>query len=295
MSGPAEIPEASEVSAAECEVLRLPLAGGDWGWGRFFAGAEKGPAVLVLHGIQSHGGWFLKSCEFLRNQGFSVLLPDRRGCGLNRHQPRGHSHSAAELIADMKEWMEWLQQKCQVERADIAAISWSGKLALVYAEQYPRQVGTLALVAPGLCAKVDITLREKIAVGVSGAIHPEKRYPIPLDRAELFTANPAMRRYIEGDPLKLLEASAGFLIASRRLDGMVRTVVQNLTRPTVLFLAERDLIIDNEATVELLRPVLGAGRERIRFYPGAHHTLDFEPEPEVFFADLAEALQQRES
>ncbi len=42
--------------------------------------------VVCLHGVVSHGGWYLKSGAHLASEGFSVHLLDRRGSGLNRQQ-----------------------------------------------------------------------------------------------------------------------------------------------------------------------------------------------------------------
>ena len=39
--------------------------------------------VVVIHGIQSHGGWYDDSCRRLAEAGFVVSFLDRRGSGLN--------------------------------------------------------------------------------------------------------------------------------------------------------------------------------------------------------------------
>jgi alpha-beta hydrolase superfamily lysophospholipase len=103
-------------------------------------------------------------------------------------------------------------------------------------------------------------------------------------------------RYIEGDPLKLAEATASFFIMSRRLDCEVSTAVAALARrqcPVRLFLAEHDRIIDNDKTLAMLRATLkplAGWQGPARIYPGAHHTLDFEPAPQEFFRELTAAV-----
>ena len=39
--------------------------------------------VVFLHGIISHGGWYLESCSNLASHGFQVHFLERRGSGLN--------------------------------------------------------------------------------------------------------------------------------------------------------------------------------------------------------------------
>jgi hypothetical protein len=45
-------------------------------------------ALLYLHGIESHGGWFLAAAEGLAERGATTYLLDRRGSGLNLEPAR---------------------------------------------------------------------------------------------------------------------------------------------------------------------------------------------------------------
>lgn len=284
-----EIPKQSLICDIDYDLFDLELDGGYQGCARLFNGSGDGRAVLYLHGIQSHSGWFLRSCDHLRRQGAIVLAPDRRGSGLNGYE-RGHCNSHGQLIADVDCCVDWLRQRTGIQQIDIVAVSWSGKLTLAYAAEFPDKVRSIALVTPGLCAKVDISLREKITIGLQGVVNPHRLHEIPLNDPELFTANPDMLRFIENDPIKLTHATAAFFIASTHLDSTVRKIVSKLKLPVYLFLAENDRIIDNRATIELLKPVLTglpSPAETVRVYPNAHHTLDFEPDPLTFFQDLA--------
>ena len=332
-----EPPATSLVADLLCELVRLELADGYGGVGRLFAGkrgAEKsgvtvdaeivdsrpfdyrsgqalrgndtGRGVLYLHGIQSHGGWFLGSCDYLRNSGMTVLAADRRGSGLNEKE-RGHCASAKQLIEDTDRCVEWLREYVRklrgvkphptdVGQVDIVAVSWSGKLALAYAAQFAEKVRSVVLVTPGLKAKIDISLKEKIAIGAHGIVSGHKLHEIPLNEPRLFTANAKMLRFLEKDPLKLTHATASFFITSRHLDTQVPKLIGKLTMPIYLLLAQHDRIIDNDATIKLLDPVLrpiDEKGEKVKIYAGAQHTLDFEPNTQEFFADLVEVLSRQ--
>ena len=302
-------PAESLVAEVACDYVTVELAGGYRGQARLFEARDAERAVVYLHGIQSHGGWFLRSCDHLRRQGMTVLAPDRRGSGLNQTD-RGHCDNPEQLLNDVDACVNWLADHTGSKQVDLVAVSWSGKLALAYAARHVDKVRSLALVTPGLCAKVDISLREKIAVGVQGLVQPHKQHEIPLNDPQLFTANPAMRRFIEQDPLKLTHATASFLVTSSRLDAAVRKTIWKVRAPVYLFLAELDRIIDNQATVKLLRPALRPIRQApephatitcnstdedafpgpAALYWAAHHTLDFESDPQGFLADLCTAL-----
>jgi len=281
-----EIPAASIVADVPCELVALELADGYAGAARLFEADNPQRAVLYLHGIQSHGGWFVRSCEYLHQRGMTVLLPERRGSGLNQ-KDRGHCDSAGQLLEDVERCVAWLSERTGCDRIDVVAVSWGGKLGLVYAAEHPEKVRSLTLVTPGLCACIDISLSEKIAIGAHGLINPKKLHEIPLNDPNLFTQTPEMLDFLRHDPLKLTHATASFFLTSRKLDSMVRRKVHKLTVPVNLFLAGADRIIDNAATIELL------GASNTKAYPHAHHTLDFEPNRQPFFADLVTAVTSR--
>jgi len=57
-------------------------------------------------------------------------------------------------------------------------------------------------------------------------------------------------------------------------------------------LAGHDRITNNEATRSLIYSM--TARKRVITYAGAHHTLEFEPDPEPYFADLVAWIDQVE-
>ena len=64
--------------------------------------------------------------------------------------------------------------------------------------------------------------------------------------------------------------------------------------PLHVFLAEHDQIIDNARTRSWAHE-LHWENGHVTVYENAHHTLEFEPDPEPFFRDLADWLESAES
>jgi len=262
--------------------LYVPMADGEKTSAFYYDVAKATRAVLVLHGIQSHAGWFTQTCESLQKAGFSVLAPDRRGSGMNmRH--RGHAHSAKDIISDINDWVLWLKAKTNIDKVDIVAISISGKGALPYVHQYSEQVRSLALVTPGLCPKVDIRLNQKIVVGASGAKEPFALHDLPNYGPSFLTSDKKKVQYIENDPLILMQVTAGYLVALRQLELKVRRAIPNIYLPVGLFLAGGDQIVDNEKTKKLLSSITN-GNEFL--YENAEHTLDFDQAVAIYLQDL---------
>ncbi len=242
-------------------------------------------AVLYFHGIQSHGGWYERSGGMLAEKGLTVLMPDRRGSGRNREQ-RGHVASAKQCLQDGQDALAALLEETGLPSAHVVGVSWGGKLAVVLADAVGGRVRSMTLVAPGLLPKVDLTAGEKFFVAMAMLYEKDRLFDIPLNSARFFTANPRWIKFVEDDALKLTQVTAGFLLASRRLDRTVgRFPRSSWHGPVHLLLAGRDRIIHNEPTRQWLRGLPSADRQ-VTEYPDAEHTLEFEADPARFLDDL---------
>lgn len=250
--------------------------------GRFWAppGPPASHAIIYLHGIQSHGGWYEWSGSLLSRTGSAVVMPDRRGSGLNS-ESRGDVPHYRRWIEDLDDIVDCLAQE-GFRTFDVVGVSWGGKLAAAWASQSPRPVRRILLVTPGIFPAVDLPLLQRLQVAAALLLHPQKQFPIPLSDAALFTNNPAGREFIARDPLKLSEVSAAFLWHSRRLDRLLIELPDGALRaPVTLLLAGQDRIIRNQPTQAWTARVAGAGL-RQQLFENASHTLEFEPDPSAY-------------
>ena len=245
--------------------------------------------VLYVHGIQSHPGWFVGSCTHLAGRGHRVFAVCRRGSGDNtRH--RGHAASAGQLLDDLETAGQYVLETTGQDKLAVVGVSWGGKLAACYAASPQRKVpiASLVLVAPGIVPRVDMPLVTKLAVALAMLVAPQRRFDIPLSDVNLFTNNHAMLGYLQADPHRLLRATALFLYASRRLDGMLASAAGAVKVPTTLLLASDDRIIDNARTRQAVDR-LTDGAARVIVLHG-EHTLEFEEDPTLFYQALALAV-----
>lgn len=244
--------------------------------------AKSPPAeVVFLHGIVSHGGWYLKSCSFLADQGFRVHFLDRRGSGLNL-ESRGDVPSMARWIDDVAEYLSQLPHRPRI----VLGISWGAKLAVAVAKTHPHLVDAIGLIGPGIFAFQQAgTIRQLLLRVLRALGFSRLRVTIPLQDPHLFTENPEWLDYLAGDPLTLRKVTARFAVEDLKLNRLARAEPQRISFPALLMLAGRDRICDNQRTRQLFDR-FGGPKELIE-YPQAHHTLEFEPDPTPYFADLA--------
>jgi alpha-beta hydrolase superfamily lysophospholipase len=247
--------------------------------------------VVLLHGIRSHAGWYTHTRDALADADYEVHFLDRRGSGLNTAH-RGDTTNFHRLIADVVEYIRELRQSRSALPVFLAGISWGGKLALGVAAEQPGLVQGVALICPGLVAKVRPPFITRLRIALARFLRPAKRFPIPLNDPELFTADTLKQQYIASDPHGLGEATARFLFESVRFDLHLKRSVKRVVCPVLLMLAGQDRILNNPATRKYLAKLTNARSLRIIDDPAAHHTLEFEPDTTRYLLDLIRWLKR---
>jgi alpha-beta hydrolase superfamily lysophospholipase len=261
-----------------------------WHYRRYPAVGPVRARVVCIHGIQSHGGWYVHSSRRLAEAGFDVYFLDRRGSGLNKRD-RGDAPSFRRLLQDVAEFLEEKKREDPARKTFVVGVSWGGKTAVGVQKYRPGLIDAVALLCPGFCPRVSLTLWEKLRVVWARATRPTRLFPVPLSDPTLFTATEKWLKFLREDPLSLRQATARFLFESVVLDLYLRDVGRRMRVPVLMLLAGRDRIIDNHSTRVFVAPF--AGPKELIEYPEAHHTLEFEPDPERHIRDLLAWLQWR--
>ena len=248
--------------------------------------SERSPpsAVLVfLHGIASHAGWFAETAVDLNRQGVEVYGLDRRGSGRSGG-PRGHLDRYERALDDVEQLVRLVAAEHPGSPVFLAASSWAAKLAVVYAAQRAAPLSGLLLLGPGLFPRVNLSPWRVVVVVAGHLVRPMARLPIPLT-PELYTANPPYRDFIRSDPLRLLEATVQFYWQTGRLDRRRRRDTARVALPVLLLQGDGDEMMDVPATRRWFERLPGEDKT-YRAYPGAGHTLDFEPDRSAYLGDM---------
>lgn len=250
--------------------------------------AEPKAEVVFLHGIVSHGGWYLASCSYLAERGFRVHFLDRRGSGVNL-KARGD-------VPRLKRWLEdvaeYISREVTGRPRFLFGISWGAKLALAMAKQYPELCDAVGMIGPGIFAfqqagfgsRLMLRLLRWVGLG-------QLRVTIPLQDPRLFTENRDWVWFLASDPLSLRKVTVRFAVEDLKLNHLARSHPELVQQPALLMLAGRDRISDNVRTKEFFQQL--AGDKCLIEYPQACHTLEFEPDPTPYFRDLAEWIDQQ--
>ena len=240
--------------------------------------------IVIVHGIQSHSGWYLHSSSRLCAAGFEIFYLDRRGSGLNSEK-RGHVDSLQVLLDDLVLFLSRVRIQEPRRPVVLIGVSWGGKLATAAAKEHPQMMDGLGLVCPGLFPVVDPSWLQKVRIALARVYYRYRHFPIPLNEPELFTATPRWLDFLRADALSLHRATAALLVTSKQMDWFVRNAPEKISMPLLLMLAGKDRILNNARTKAYFERFASENKRLIE-YPGANHTLEFEPDPEPFISDL---------
>jgi alpha-beta hydrolase superfamily lysophospholipase len=241
-------------------------------------------AVLIfLHGIASHAGWFAETATDLGHNGVEVYGLDRRGSG-HSEGPRGHLDRYERALDDVEQLVRLVGAEHPQVPVFLAASSWAAKLGVVYAAERAAPLSGLLLLGPGLFPRVSLSPWRRVLVVTGQRLRPMARLPIPLT-PELYTANPPYRELIRADPLRLLEVTTRFYWETARLDRRRGDATTRLALPVLLLQGDGDQMMDVPATRRWFDG-LGGEHTTYQAYPGAGHTLDFEPDRGRYLADM---------
>ncbi|MHB0958498.1 MAG: alpha/beta fold hydrolase [Pirellulaceae bacterium] len=239
--------------------------------------------VLFLHGIVSHGGWYLSSCQHLAAQGLRVHFLERRGSGLNERE-RGHVDRWSVWLNDVEDYVSQLPERTP---RLLLGISWGGILAAAFARRGSCRLDGLGLVCPGLFSTKKANFVQRTAVRLLHRAGVTRRYvAIPLRDPALFASSNKGQTYVRNDPLNLWKMTISFAAANLDLTQYATERPEEIHLPTLLMLAGNDPIVDPLRTRRFVERISHADRKIIA-YPQASHTLEFELDPTPYFHDLA--------
>ncbi len=270
------------------EELTVPIADEYAAYARYWEPESPRGAVLYHHGIQSHCGWYEASARRLAEAGMAVLQIDRRGSGQNRAD-RGHAESADQLIEDSDLAGQFLLRRSGFDQYHLVGVSWGGKVVVAHHVVHPDCVRSLSLVTPGLFPKIGVSRGQMAKIGFAMLYEPRTHFDIPLNDANLFTTAPRWQAFFRSDEPTLRQCTAGFYLASRRMDKIVSKLRTSRPTPVHLFLAGDERIVDNDKTASFVE-ALAWPDARITRYAEARHSVEFEQDPEVYFRDLVEFI-----
>jgi len=254
---------------------------------RIFNPDGSATPVIMVHGLQSHSGWFVQSAAFIGALGHPVYAIDRRGSGLSR-QRRGDSKDFHDWSDDIHDVTRRVLLRHGGSQVLVVGHCFGAIPATIFAEGHPQMVKGLILTTPGIFTHTSIPFSQVLKIIFSAPGKRDYHLPSPLDPS-LFSELDEYERFITADGLGLTSVSGDFYWQVHRARSYLLQHDRELNMPLLVAFAGEDPIADNEKTRTWLSRLPSPFRSELR-YADARHILEFSQEREAFFADLARWL-----
>jgi acylglycerol lipase len=259
---------------------------------RRFGMGEPGRPVVMLHGLESHAGWFVQSAQRIAALALPVHAFDRAGSGVSNVDSDAGLRLDG-LLAEVDAVAESALRGTRHDRVHLVGHCFGAIVALLYAALHrPARVASVVLATPALYTLTDLSLRDKLRVLGSVLTHRPCRVPVPLSPEEFSELEPFVA-FVREDPLALRTVPARLLYEIHRARATLNEAASALRAPLLVALAGDDVICDNRRNRRLIERVTAP--KEIREYAGARHILEFSSQRETFLGDLATWFARRES
>jgi acylglycerol lipase len=244
---------------------------------RCWSDKGEGESIIFLNGLESHGGWFDSIAEDLVKKGHSVYALDRRGSGLNAIT-RGDYNS---WITDVGGVVSDARRNNSSADINLVSLCFGARVATGYAIRNPTD--SLVYIAPGFKIEIDLSDSEKNAVAFSVITGIDSPIESPVESTDMFSSDVGIQKMIASDELRTSSPRALDLYQGLLLQQFYEGRIDQINTPSLVFLAGRDRIVNNESTRNFLE---GFGRApKIIQYPLADHTIFFDENYRSQFLD----------
>jgi alpha-beta hydrolase superfamily lysophospholipase len=258
---------------------------------RVFGKNGKKTPVIMSHGLQSHSGWFVQSAAFIASLGHPVYSMDRRGSGLSQ-APRGDLKDFMIIVEDIHTVANFVKKRHEKEKIYVLGHCFGAIPAAAFACEHPDNVKGLILTTPAIYTKTEPSLFWKIRILITPSGKGNFKVPNPLETSQ-FTELKEYEEFIKNDTLSLQAATGDFYYQVHRARKFIHQNISRLTMPVIMGIAGEDPIVDNQRNLVFFQKIPAADNTLIE-YNDARHILEFSPEKEKYFDDLANWLNSRD-
>ena len=255
-----------------------PISYRPWG-----TSGSKTP-VIMLHGLESHSGWFAQSAAWMAGLGHPVYAMDRRGSGAST-APRGVCNDYRDLLEEIGEFADFVVSENGCEQFQLLGHCFGAIPAVAFACQQPGKIASLILATPAIYTLAEPVMRDKLKILWAVMGGRNNQIPVSL-QPELFTKEVQFLNFIESDPLALRTVSARIYWEILRARRFIHAQERQLTMPVLMALAGEDKICDNLKDQAFFERITSPEKS-CRVYPEAVHILEFSSERDAFFNDLS--------
>jgi alpha-beta hydrolase superfamily lysophospholipase len=250
-------------------------------------GAVRGIVVLI-HGFNSHSGYFAWAAEQFASAGFAAYALDLRG--------RGKSEGERFYVERFSDWLEDVDKLVEIARTGnpglpvyVLGHSVGGVIASSYVFEHQPDIAGL------ICESFafDVGLPHLVQLALEGASHLIPHLPLYSLKNEIFSRDPAVVAAMNNDPLianekQPAETASEVLKAAARLKGNM----PKFNVPVFIIHGTDDKATRPEGS-QYFYDNVGSEDKTLKLYDGHYHDLLNDIDKEIVMADILAWVNER--
>jgi acylglycerol lipase len=250
-------------------------------------GAVRGIMILV-HGFNSHSGYFAWAGERFAEDGFAVYALDHRG--------RGKSEGERFYVEHFSDWLADVNTLTDIARSENPGLpvymlghSVGGVIASSYVYEHQEEIAGL------ICESFafDVGLPQLVQLALEGASYLIPHLPVYSLKNEIFSRDPAVIEQMDNDPLianekQPAETAAEVLKAAARL----KEHMPNIKVPVFIIHGTDDKATRYQGS-QYFYDNVGSADKTLKLYEGGYHDLLNDIDKETVMADILAWVNER--
>lgn len=254
-------------------------------WGP--VGTARGIMILV-HGFNSHSGYFAWAAERFAGSGFATYALDHRG--------RGKSEGERFYVEKFSDWLADVDKLLGIARSENPGLpvymlghSVGGVIASSYVFEHQTEIAGL------ICESFafDVGLPQLAQLALEGASYLIPHLPVYSLKNEIFSRDPAVVAQMNNDPLianekQPAETAAEVLKAAARL----KDNMPSFNVPVFIIHGTDDKATRPEGS-QYFYDNVGSKDKTLKLYEGGYHDLLNDIDKETVMADILKWINER--
>jgi len=219
--------------------------------------------VVALHGFNDYGAAFDESGPYLANRGIAVWAPDQRGFGATPHH--GLWAGTDRLTDDVRDLVTLVRQTHPRARVLVLGESMGGAvvLAALGDARKPLRADGAILCAPAVWGDGGRPLIAQVLTPVLS--HTIPWMTLTGEDLDIWpTDNIDWLRRLSRDPLTIKETRVDAIAGLFDLMDVAHAALPHVPSPVLMMTGENDQLVPSEATVPVMRALVGDGRDPLR-------------------------------
>lgn len=242
--------------------------------------------LLLMHGLGAHSGWFIDMGNQIAARGVNVFAMDHQGFGRSEGE-RGHVVRWQTFLHDIDHVVDYIHSDQPGNKVFMLGHSMGGVFATHYAAQHGDRLGGVILLNPWIADTTKLKLGTVLSILLGGMRGSNKVVMFPDSKATGgMTTNPEAAALLADDPFWVHSRTKGFYWQITLMRGQTMRYAKQITIPTLVMQAERDLAVVPKATRQAFEAIPAKDKTFIS-YPEYDHDSEFQPDRAKLDDDLA--------